>query len=73
MSRYVLLGQAGSSELLMVDTQAKTVHAVDPDAVDTSLARAQADGETTIRGINVAIAVESQQQAVGRFFYPGAN
>jgi hypothetical protein len=73
VSRFILLGQAGSADLLLVDAENKTVHSVDPNTIDPSLARVQAAGETAVKGINVAVAVDSYQQAVGRFFYTGAS
>jgi hypothetical protein len=73
MSRFILLGQTGSEELLLVDTESKTVTAVDPNSIDPSLANVQAGGGTAVRGVNVAVAVDPQQQAVGRLLFPGAS
>jgi hypothetical protein len=72
MSRFVVIGQKGSAELLLVDTATKTVQTIDKSSIDPAMLEMRAAGTSAIEGIDVAMAVDSQQQTVGRFLFGGA-
>lgn len=55
--RYVIIGQKGSSQLLVVDTQLMTVTPIDQQTVVPSNIQASiAEGNTIVDGIDIAVA-----------------
>ncbi len=70
MANYVLLGLEGESRMLIVDCEAMTVGEVDPATAGAmipgetdSLQRvneARAEGQTIVKGVNMAIATAQQ-------------
>lgn len=73
MSRYLLVGVSGQPGLKLVDLESGSVEAVAPDQVDATVAKVREYGGTIFRGIDVAIAVEDRQDAVGRFFFQAGS
>jgi ABC-type cobalamin transport system ATPase subunit len=71
MKRFLLIGQKGSTDLLLIDTTTNSVQVVSQSAVDPVVAQMRASGTTIIRDVDVAIATDSQDQAVGRFYFTG--
>jgi hypothetical protein len=57
---------------LLVDTATKTVQTIDKSSIDPAMLEMRAAGTSAIEGIDVAMAVDSQQQTVGRFLFGGA-
>lgn len=71
MKRFILIGQPGSTDLLLIDTSNNTVQVINQSSVDPTIAQLRASGTAVIRGVDVAIATDTQQQAVGRFYFTG--
>ena len=64
---YVIIGQKGTTELLVVDTQTMTVSAV--DANSTTLKTEEMRAEGSLKGVDFAVAANDRDVASGRWFY----
>ncbi|WP_417308371.1 hypothetical protein [Devosia sp.] len=68
--RYVIIGQKGSSELLVVDTQMMTVTPLDQaSVVPETVQSALADGGTMYEGIDIAVAAGQRDDASAVWHY----
>lgn len=68
--RYVIIGQKGSSELLVVDTQLMTVTPLDQQSVvPANIQSAIADGSTIVDGVNIAVAAGQRDDGSSIWFY----
>jgi hypothetical protein len=65
--RYVIIGQKGTTELLVVDTQTMTVSSV--DANSTTLKTEEMRAEGSLQGVDFAVAANDRDVASGRWFY----
>lgn len=77
MARYIILGEQGSQDLLLVDQEAMTVQRVDPGsppsiARDGSLDTVQAmrgSGLNLVKGVSVAVAIDDQADPSARWVF----
>lgn len=71
MAKFVLLGLAGEAGLSLIDLESGAVEKVSADSVDEAVAKVRKSGAAITKGVDLAIAVEDRQDAVGRFFFDG--
>jgi len=80
MARYIIVGEQGTDDLLVVDKQAMTVSKIDATGPgqfrnDGSLDTVQAmrgGGMNIVKGVSVAVAVEDHQDPSARWVYQQA-
>lgn len=80
MARYIIVGEEGTQDLLVVDKQDMTVSKIDPAASgrfagDSSLDTVQNmrnGGVNIVKGVSVAMAVEDSQDPTARWVYQQA-
>ena len=70
--RYVLIGQKGSDQVLVVDTQLMTVTPLDsasviPDTVQTMLDQ----GGSLVDGVDIAVAANQREDGSSIWFFQG--
>lgn len=76
MTQHVVLGIEGDPRLLVIDTVNMAVQAIQPDELSQfggldnlrTLAAGREAGEHRVRGIDIAVAVSQQPQAVSAPF-----
>lgn len=71
MARYVLIGITGSKSLSLIDLEGGSLETIPPESVDESISKVREAGDTVVRGVDVAVAIDERQDAVGRFFFDG--
>jgi hypothetical protein len=70
--RYVIIGQKGDQQLLVVDTQLMTVTPLDSSAVLTEEMQSMlADGGALHDGIDVAIAADTRDDGNAIWYFQG--
>lgn len=72
--RYVIIGQKGSSELLVVDTELMTVTPLDRQTVVPDDIRASmANGNAMVDGIDIAVTADQRQAGSSAWFYQSSR
>lgn len=69
MSRYIIVRESGSKELLLIDTQTQRNMVVSADALADG---ALADGDA-FTGIDLAVAISEHPDVVSRMYYSEAR
>jgi len=80
MSRFIIIQEAGSDELLLVDKDTKTVEQIDAsllddmddDATGAAFRAARRGGQPLMQGITAAIAGTQRLELSGRYYYSSA-
>lgn len=80
MSRFIIIQETGSDQVLLVDKESKTVESIDATLLDefddgeagAALRAAQAEGRPVMQGISAAIAGKQRLELSGRYFYAAA-
>lgn len=70
--RYVLIGQKGSDQVLVVDTQSMTVTPLDSTSVIPSSVQEMLDqGGSLVDGIDIAVAANQREDGSSIWFFQG--
>lgn len=70
--RYVLIGQKGSDQVLVVDTQLMTVTPLDSAAVIPENVQTMLDeGGSLVDGIDIAVAANQREDGSSIWFFQG--
>jgi hypothetical protein len=70
--RYVLIGQKGSDQVLVVDTQSMTVTPLDSASVIPSSVQEMLDqGGSLVDGIDIAVAANQREDGSSIWFFQG--
>jgi hypothetical protein len=80
MSRFIIIQEAGSDQLLLVDKDSKTVEEIDASLLDemdddetgAAIRAARDGGEPLLQGITAAIAGTQRLELSGRYYYSSA-
>ena len=80
MSRFIIIQEAGSDQLLLVDKDTKTVEEIDASMLDemdddetgAAIHAARHGGEPLLQGITAAIAGTQRMELSGRYYYSSA-
>lgn len=61
MAKYFIIGESGSDELWLIDTQSKTAEVITANGVlNQSIDQARRDKTSIIKGISIAVASDSR-------------
>lgn len=71
MAKFVLIGLVGEAGLSLIDLESGAIEKVSADSVDEAVAKVRQSGAAVIKGVDLAVAVDNRQDAVGRFFFDG--
>ena len=71
MAKFVLVGITGEAGLSLIDLDSGAIEKVPAGSVDEAVAKVRASGASVIKGVDLAIAIDNRQDAVGRFFFDG--
>ena len=80
MSRFIIIQEAGSDQLLLVDKDTRTVQEIDASLLDemdddetgSAMRAAHNGGQPLLQGITAAIAGTQRLELSGRFYYSSA-
>jgi len=80
MSRFIIIQETGSDQVLVVDKDSKTVEAIDASLLDefddgeagAALRAATAEGRPLMQGVSAAIAGKYRLELSGRYLYAAA-
>lgn len=79
MARYLIVGEAGSDSIWVIDTVEKSVKEMDAAGIESggsalvgTLASARGGDEAFVKGIDVAVAVNARAAAASHHFFVNA-
>ncbi len=71
MAKFVLIGLSGEAGLSLIDLDSGAIEKVSAESVDEAVAKVRQSGAAVIKGVDLAVAVDNRQDAIGRFFFDG--